>query len=277
MIAHFVQSVARGEAATRSLGLVRMGVPLLLWSRFGSDFGFFARPYGAMRFVLSALFFLTTSAMLVGLCARFASFGVGLVLTAHIGLAATGRASEAFLHHHVILLLIASYLLALSPCDRSLSWDRVRALARARKAGTPPPAERGPVYALYLFRAQLVVIYLLAAVDKTNAAFLSGERMQHYAYYFYFGSAEITHPLFARVCQALALGTVLLEYALAFFLLVPRAQRVLIPLGLAFHAALYLLVPVHTFSLTMALLYLTVLDPERVHQALGAAFSTVRG
>lgn len=264
VLSRIADRVARGQASTRSIALVRIGVPLLLWSRFGSDFGFFTRPFGPLRSTLSALFFLSTTAMLVGFFARLASLAAGLVLTAVIALAARGEASEAFLHHHVALLLIASYLLALSPCDRSLSIDRIR----ARTHGGPPP-ERGPLYTLYLFRAQIVVIYLLAAVDKTNVAFLSGERMQHYAYYFYFGSAEITHPLFPVLCQLLAVSTVLLEYALGLFLLVPRAQRVLIPLGLAFHAALYVLVPVHTFSLTMALLYLTVLEPERVHRALG--------
>ncbi|WAS97287.1 hypothetical protein [Nannocystis punicea] len=47
-----------------------------------------------------------------------------------------------------------------------------------------------------------------------------------------------------------------------------RWHRRLLPLGVAFHAALYVLLPVHTFSATMVLLYLAAIDPDAVARAV---------
>ena len=62
-----------------------------------------------------------------------------------------------------------------------------------------------------------------------------------------------------------------LEFALALGVWRPRWHRLLLPLGVAFHAGLYVLLPVHTFSATMVLLYLAVIDPSAVHRAVAAA------
>jgi hypothetical protein len=115
-------------------------------------------------------------------------------------------------------------------------------------------------------------LYVYAAIDKTNLPFLSGVRLQHYLHFYYLGSEAYEGALLPVLCGAAAVSTVVLEYTLGIFLWRARAQRVLIPLGLAFHAVLYLFLPVHTFSLTMAALYVLWPDPDRVHGKLDTMF-----
>jgi hypothetical protein len=74
--------------------------------------------------------------------------------------------------------------------------------------------------------------------------------------------------LFRVGCAGAAVGIVGLEFALAVGVWRPRIHRVLLPLGVAFHATLYVLLPVATFSATMVLLYLAVMVPEAVERGL---------
>ena len=46
------------------------------------------------------------------------------------------------------------------------------------------------------------------------------------------------------------------------------ALRWLIPIGMGFHAILYIFLPVGTYTLNMWLLYLAFLDPDAVHRML---------
>lgn len=269
----WLSRVATERASSRAVALVRIGVPLLLWTRFGSELAFFSRPHTPVRVALGIAFFVATALMLIGLRARLSALSVALVMTALIATRGVVDGEHIFLHHHVALLVVVAFLLALTPCGASFSIDRMRALARARAEGASPPEERGYVYGQWLIRAQLVVIYLFAAIDKSNVAFLSGVRMQHYAHFFYIGSTDVPGAAFPALAWVISIATVVLEYTLAALLLVPRARRFLIPIGLAFHAILYVLLPVHTFSLTMALLYVCVLDPDEVHARIDALVS----
>lgn len=252
------------RASSRPVALVRIAVPLLLWSRFGSELAFFTRPFSPLRAALSTLFFATTTAMLVGLRARLASVLVGVTMVAIVVVRAGIEGDRAFLHHHVALLIITALVLGLTPCDRSFSLDHARALARGEEASE----ERGFVYGQWLLRLQLSVLYVFAAIDKTNAPFLSGVRLQHYLHYYYVGSEELECTLVPGLTAFAAIGTVALEYALGLLVWCPKTHRVLLPVGLAFHAMLYLFLPVHTFSITVAALYILVPDPDRVHAAL---------
>ena len=58
----------------------------------------------------------------------------------------------------------------------------------------------------------------------------------------------------------------LLEYILAFGLLKRSFHKWLIPMGTGMHLAFYWIFPVYTFSLTCILMYLAVVDPNKVHQ-----------
>lgn len=255
------------EGSTRSAALIRIGLVLVIWTRFAFHLQLYndLHPGDAL---FGFFFFATTTAMLVGWRTRLATWGTTLavgVLYFHYGFA-EGRVN--WTAHHIYLLFVATLCLALTPAGRSLSVDRWLALRRARTGGAPPRPERGNLLGLRLIGVQLVVLYFWAAFQKLSPAFLSGERMQHFIYMFYAGVDWGDVPGFAAATMVAAWGTVYLELLLAAGLLVPRFQRLLVPLGIAFHAAIYLTFPVLTFSTTMVLLYLAVLDPDGVHRFL---------
>lgn len=62
-----------------------------------------------------------------------------------------------------------------------------------------------------------------------------------------------------------AVGTVVLELALAFLLWIPRLQKWVIPVAIIFHALIYYTLPVRTFTVTMWLLFLAYVPPASVH------------
>ena len=256
------------RASSRAVALIRIGIPLLLWSRLGSEFAFFDAPLTASRAALGTAFFASTTSMLVGLFARTSAFIVSAVMCVAIATRGVLGGDHVFLHHHVALLVIVAFVLCLTPCGASFSIDRMRAVARSETLGAAPPEEKGYVYGQWLIRAQIALVYLFAAIDKSDAVFLSGARMGHYVHFFLVGSSEVSGAWFPVIMRIAAVTTVALEYALAVLLFVPRLRRILIPLGLGFHALVYVTLPVHTFSLTMALLYLAVLDPDVVHRRI---------
>ena len=59
----------RRTAQGDSLGLIRIGLALLLWTRFGSVMAPFYRPHPA-HYALGAVFFVATTTMLVGWWSR---------------------------------------------------------------------------------------------------------------------------------------------------------------------------------------------------------------
>ncbi len=263
-----VERIASEEGSTRPLALVRIGVALILWSRFGSDFALFAHRLSWLWTLVGLSFFLSTSAMLVGLRARLAGAWVALTLGVIIGHFGVVGGNKDYLHHHVTLLLIVAILLALAPCGRSYSVDRWLAVRAAERAGTEPPPERGPLWAQWLVCLQLSAVYFWGAVDKTNPGYLSGERMEHYILYYNLGSSYPRSPLFAPLVQASALFSVAFEYVLAFGLWRRRWRRWLVPAGVVFHGVIYFTMPVITFTVTTWLLYVLYFPPDEVHRAI---------
>jgi hypothetical protein len=156
-------------------------------------------------------------------------------------------------------------LLALSPCGRSFSLDRYRALATARSPRDVPP-EYGDLWTQRLIALQLGALYFWTAVDKTNWHFLSGQRLQEAFIWSYSGSG--LEPLISAgaLLPVLAVTVVVVEYLLAFAIFVRRWRACVLPMGLALHAAFYVLLPVSTYSATMMVLYLALLDPDEVHR-----------
>lgn len=255
------------EGSTRSAALIRIGLVLLIWTRFSEELLLFKRlvPTG-LAFSIS--YFAWTTLMLAGLASRVST----LVVSAHVFFiyfyGGYVQGNEPWTHHHVYLLGWAAFLCALTPCGRSYSVDRWLAVRRAERAGRPPPPERGNLWGLRLIALQLSLLYLWTAFDKTNWGFLSGERMEQYAMYFYFGSVYPAWPGFHEFMLLLAWIVVLLEYALGVGLLFRRTRRWLVWPGLALHGLFYVLLPVLTYSLTMWLLYLALFDADRVHAVI---------
>jgi hypothetical protein len=252
------------EGSTRTSALIRIGLPLLMWSRLGADFMLF-RSEGLFDVVLSLSFFLSTSAMLVGFHSRLSTLWTGVTMLVVYYVAGMHQGYESYTHHHVYLLAISPCLLACTECGRSWSLDRVRAVAAARALGQSPPPERGPTWGLWLITLQLSQIYLWSAVSKCTSAFLSGERLEHIYMALYTGSDYPALPGFHEVMILTAVGVLLVELALAVGMFMRRTHRWLLPIGILFHGVMVVTLPVATFSVTMWLLYLAVLDPDRVH------------
>lgn len=254
-----LRSVAAWEGPTHQIGLLRFAMGAIVLAEYAQRHTAFANhDPGGMVFGLALV--VSASLMCAGVFTRVASGVCALCLVygyhwvgVHLG------QKEPFVHAHTYILMASVVFLALMPTGRSLSVDRWWA-ARGGEA----PAQWGPLWPLALMRLQLALVYFWGAVDKTNVAFLSGSRLQQ-MYAYYYGSHEgVRLPGFDELMVVAGIGTVILEYGLAFGLWFAPARRWLVPAGILFHAAIYLSFPVGTFSVTSCVLYLAFVRPEEV-------------
>jgi hypothetical protein len=252
------------EGSTRAVSLMRIGLAMLLWARWANELQPFTAA-GPGWLLLGAAFYVTTAAMLIGWRARLATASAAAVVWVMVFAVGRSGAMFSWTHHHTTLLAYAVALLALTPCGGTLSVDRWLEVRRAERQGRPPPPDRGPLWAVPLLGVLVSTVYLWGAVDKLTVGFLSGARLEQIWVHTYatsdFFPAGVVHAAFA----AAAVGVTALEVVLAVGLWWRRWHGWLMPLGIATHAAFYLLLPqVYTFSLTMVLLYLAFLDPDDV-------------
>ncbi len=256
------------KGSTRPAALMRIGLAAIAMTRFGGEIGFH-QAQGPVALLFGSLFFLFVAMMFVGYLSRLACFGTGLsVLVLYLAGAVTQTAGWS--HHHVYLLAVACLLLGLTACGRSYSIDRLRALNAAQQGqpGQTEPPEYGSLWGQRLIALQLSAMYFWTAIDKTDRAFLSGERLEQTFVWTYSGRALEFVLAFPGLIAALAIAVVIVEYVLAVAIQVPRWRIWALPLGLALHASFYLMLPVHTYSATAMVLYLALLDPARVHRFL---------
>lgn len=264
------------EGSSRSAALIRIGLAFLIWSRFG----YVMLPLHDLHgtdMLFRAAFFGATLCMAVGFRTGLACAASALALGViyfHYG---HHEGRELWTAHHIYLLFIATCFITLSPSGHSYSIDRWIAVRRASKQGTPSPPESGNLLGVRLIAVQVALIYFWGAFGKATPAFLSGERLQHYFYYFYPGLDFSSLPAFEAGCMIAAITTILLEAALSVGLFTAPSRRLLMPLGIALHLTFYLLLPVLTFSLTMILLYLAFLPANRVHRWIDALHGSVEG
>jgi hypothetical protein len=264
--ADFIRWGAEAQGSTRPLGLMRMAIAVILFVRFGNEVSLYQGDTLAFL-ILGVLFFGLTSMMLVGFMAEVSCAGVALMLMLMHFYLGQIDGYPGWSSHHIYLLVVSTSLLALSPCGRSFSWDRYRAVAKAGHARDIPP-EYGPLWPQRLIALQLGALYFWAAVDKTNWPFLSGERLEQ-AFIWPF-TGRTLEPLLSlgSMLAMLAITVVVVEYFLAFAIFVRRWQAFVLPIGIALHAAFYVLLPVNTYSATVLVLYLSLLDPDAVHRFL---------
>ena len=262
--AEFMHWGADAQGSTRPLGLMRIALAAIVFARFGSELSFYQGD--SLSFLLLGVaFFVFTSMMLVGYMAQAACAGVAILLATFQFYFGYMHGYPGWVSHHVYLLLVSVSLLAFSPCGRSFSLDRCRALATARSPRDVPP-EYGDLWTQRLIALQLGAIYFWTAVDKTDWRFLSGERLHEAFIWPYAGRGLESLIPSGTVLAALAVTVVAVEYFLAFAIFVRRWQAWVLPIGLALHAAFYVLLPVSTYSATMMMLYLALLDPDEVHR-----------
>lgn len=245
--------------STRSVGIIRIGLILLIWSEWAGRL-ILCRDIRPGAILLNAAFFLFTGLMCVGLWTRLSSIGAAVIVSIMFNI------HQSFRHHHTFLLVMAVFLIALTPCGRSYSIDRWLALRRSLKSGVPPPPEIGNLWGLRLIAIQLSMVYFWTAYEKLYWGFLSGARIELLAYNYYVGYDYASIPGFSVLCSVIAITTVILEFLLAFGLYIPRFRKYLMPAGIALHVLFYLLLPIRTFTLAMILLYLAFIPGAAVHR-----------
>jgi hypothetical protein len=258
--------------STRAIGLMRIGIALLCWSRWADEL-MPLRNQSPWYWVLALSFYLSTTAMLIGFGTRVATAATALTLIWMVGGFGWMAGHEPWTHHHTHLLMLAAVWLAFTPCGRSFSFDRWLAVRRARAAGEVPPPETGPLWAVPLLSVQVSAVYFFSAIDKSTVRFLSGHHLEAIFTKFYTGSDPIELPGFTLFCLVSAWVVVVLEYVLPFALFVRAWHWFLVPLGMAFHLLLYVSIPVGTFSLTMCVLYLAYLHEDDVHAVVDTLVS----
>ncbi len=246
--------------STRPAALMRIGIALIIFARFGAEVSLF-NATSSSGVALGLAFFMVATMMLVGYMSRLASAMTGLALLGMYFIGGAALAVPGWAHHHVYLLAIASILLALTPCGASYSVDRLRELGHG---GAPP--ERGYLWGQRLIALQLSALYFWTAVDKTDWAFLSGQRLEQIFVWTYTGRALELFLIWPPLLALLSIIVVAVEYWLAVAILVPRWRRFALPVGIGLHGTFYLLLPVDTYSITAITLYLALLDPDAVHR-----------
>lgn len=253
------------EGSTRSAALLRIALALIVWSRFADEIAFFQATEPGQILFGSCVLALAGS-VLVGFHTRLSLWFLALLLAFGYVVFGAALGVPGWYHHHVYLLVAAAALLALTPCDRSYSLDRYRALLRAEALGESPPAEHGRLWGLRLIGLQLSAVYFWAAWDKTDWAFLSGQRLEQTLIWVHSGRPLEEWLLWPPFLVIASVAVVAVEYILAFAIHIRRWQWLVLPVGVFLHAAFYVLLPVDTYSVTMVALYLALIDPEAVHR-----------
>jgi hypothetical protein len=262
----FLREVVDFEGSTRLVAVIRVLLALVAWSRFGYTLQLAQCEGDPVRLGLMLLFWPASTLLLVGLFTGPAAAITALCALALYHVVGRHQGVDALASHHVLVLAIGLALLALTPCGRSLSLDRMWALHRAQKEGAPAPAERGHLFGQRLLAVHVAVLYLGTAWEKTYPGFLDGSRLQQIYLSTYFGSDGPDPSWFVPLTLVSAWLVTACEWLLPFGLFVPRLQPLLIPAGMVMHGVMYHQIPVATFTTTMWALYLAFLDPDRFHR-----------
>lgn len=258
------QNWALQEGSTRPIAVLRILAVGILWTKWG-HVGALHRVYPDAELLLLAVgFYAFSGLLLIGYQTRAAAVLCALLLFYgyHV-LGVEGGERRLWVHHHTNLLKYLFWLLALTPCGRSFSLDRILEVRAAAKAGVEPRPEKAPLWGQRLIAVQLFSMYAWAAIAKLDPAFLSGARMEAYLTEFYFGADVPDEMWFHLLSGTLGTGTVLLEASLAIAVLWPRFQAWVLPAGVALHLGFYMLLPVATFSATVVAMYIAVIPPEK--------------
>jgi len=252
------------HGSTRSAGLLRCLWGLILWARWADELLPFKR-HEVDHYILGALFFVSTSGMVVGFFSRLSCFVAGLVTLTMVFYFGYIAGVESWTHHHTTFLAVVTFVLAFTPSGKSFSLDRVLAIRKAEARGDVWPDEFGNVWALRLVGLQLSAIYFWGAIDKCRMAYLGGDRVEQPFMYLYFGS-DYPGDWFHICAVVLAVSSVLLELFLTFGLWIRRMMLPLMVLGILFHAGIYYLLPVTVFSVASVAAYLAYMPPDEVHR-----------
>ena len=171
-------------------------------------------------------------------------------------------------HNNRYALLLLSFLLAFTPCDRSFLLAR-------RKHTRPEPERVAPTFARRLFQLQVSLVYLGSACGKLlDADWRSGQvlLLRFASTLPFFAARGVTLPgwldatlssaLFAGFAAKVAIGT---ELFIALGMWLPRTRRLALWVGVLFHFSIEVSARVELFSWLMVASYLSFVVPE-LHQ-----------
>jgi uncharacterized membrane protein YphA (DoxX/SURF4 family) len=248
--------------STRPLGLFRIAIVLLIWTRLALDFSHWNSR--CLTDAAVGVLLLVVGAMgLIGYRTRFAMAALTLILAVIYFVFGWSEQRLPYQHHHIYLLLICTFLTALGPCERSFTVDAML----ARRSGTGWH-EEGSLTANRLVLVQLSAIYFWAAVDKTQWTFLSGLRLEQILYLHYY-ETSFRYLLYRPLITAASVGVVVVEYLLPVLILTGKCRHMAVVLALALHGSFYFWLPVQTFSATMLAMYIFLIPSRVVDEFIG--------
>jgi hypothetical protein len=272
-LARWLERIGAAEGSTRSAALLRIGTPLVLWHRHYGPHLFFQSVDGPVHALFSIVFFVGPALMLVGLASRWAAAATALALVSW------NVRSIALLHEPRPIEWFVTYLfvgLAFTDCGRSFSLDRALAVRRALREGRPPPPERGAVWGLLIICVHLSALYLFVAIDKSDLAWLRGDRMLRYYLHFY-GTSDGGNGFALRTAMAaMAIGVTTLEYALAVGLWLRVGRRYLLAPALVMNLGFFFLIPGGSIVWHTCLAYLAYFPPDEFHEFVERQVGHVR-
>ena len=162
--------------------------------------------------------------------------------------------NQLWYRHNRYFLVLSLVLLCFSPCSRTFS------IVRARDSPV------GPLWASFLIRAQLSLIYLASAISKTlDPDWSSGrvlydrgvlETWDHIAPLWL--HEALPRTLLVQWMTVAALGQ---EFFLGIFLWIPRTRRLAMWVGIVFHTYIELRHSVLTFSYLVLAAYFLFVRP----------------
>lgn len=256
LIGSWIETRLAATGSTRPLALFRICLGALLYMRFGQELSIHA-VNSVPEMLFAGAFFAASAMVFVGLFTRPALFVATALLAAMYYGKFFGWYQPGWGHHHHYVLMICCFLTGLGNSGRSFSIDRALAL----DSGSAPQ-ERAHTWPQTLIVLQLCAIYLWTAIDKTNPGYLSGEWLQRIMEWV--ASGHPAYPIATSKWFTLPGSWIVLaiEYALPIAIMARWRLKFVIPIGLALHAAFYVLLPVFTYSATMMAIYLLVVDPD---------------
>ena len=134
------------EGSTRPIAILRIVAVGILWTKWG-HVGALHRVYPDVELSLFAVaFYVFSGLLLIGYKTRTAAILCAILLFYGFHILGVERGDrDLWVHHHTNLLKYLFWLLALTPCGRSFSVDRMLEVRAARMAGAEPRPETAPL------------------------------------------------------------------------------------------------------------------------------------
>jgi hypothetical protein len=264
-----LEAFATTEVSSRILGMLRLFGALTIYTEFASPWVSHRMDDYTGMFLLDQGLFAALSVLILGYKTRIAAVAAavcfaGLHLYYGVELGIEKVAAPVLEFQFLVLL-------ALTPCGRSLSIDRVLAVRRAQAEGREPPPERVPWWQVELFVIAIASVHLWIAIDCSQPEWLSGATIENDLMRLWSGSDLFSYrPHVHTVAVALAWVATISAYLLAFGLLIRRWRPYLMWLGVALHFGV-MLTFIATYlqsyyNLVMVATLIACFDPERLHQ-----------